>query len=152
MDAPRVLQIGGQDRTADLGHALRGAAEAMCDADLAERIRQEAVVLALGRDASGELFLDRHAELLRSRSAVDASKLTIPETPGPAGRPVSMLRRVLWKLLRHQQDWITFRQNTINAQLLYALEFEKQARRHEAAELRRRLDALERGQQPDTSS
>lgn len=141
--APNVLMVGGEDRSRDLGPELRDAAASLQDAGLAERIRKESDLTGLGAASDTEAYLDRHMELLRGRTAVDVSELTIPRTTGPGGRHITRLRTVLWKLLRHQQDWVALRQNAVNAQLAYELEFERDARRRDVAALEARVRALE---------
>ena len=62
-----------------------------------------------------------------------------PDPRGFGGR----IRRFLWNLLRYQHDWMSSRQNSINVQLSYELEFEKEERKKQVAELERRVRELE---------
>ena len=136
--APK-LQAAGKDRSGDLGREIAGAAAARPDHGLARQITCEMDVLGLRSADSTADYLDRHVDILRARNQVDPASFQAPAFSGWMG-PV---RRLLWKLLRHQHDWMSCRQNSINVQLAYELEFEKEERKKQVAELERRIRELE---------
>jgi hypothetical protein len=138
----RIL-VGGKDRTADLGAELEAAARRRRDLGLVSLLEQEKAILSLkSRGNSGE-YLDRHIELLRSRHGVDAGRWRPAGGRGAGGRLLAAVRSMLWKVMRPSVDWLTFRQNAVNAQLGYELEFLRDECRARAGELERRLSALE---------
>jgi hypothetical protein len=135
MREPLKLQVAGKDRSGDLGREIAGVAAARSDHGLATQIAYEMDVLGLRSAGSTAEYLDRHVGILRVRNQVDPSAFE-----GPMGR----VRRFLWNLLRYQHDWTSFRQNSINVQLSYELEFEKEERKKQVAELDRRIRELEK--------
>jgi len=133
------LQVAGKDRSGDLGREIAGSAAVRPDHGLATLIAYEMDVLGLCSADSAAEYLDRHVKVLRVRNQVDPSAFE-----GPMGR----VRRFLWNLLRYQHDWTSFRQNSINVQLSYELEFEKEERKKQVAELERRIRELEKRENP----
>jgi hypothetical protein len=138
------LQVAGKDRSSDLGRELAGSAAARPDHGLATHIAYETDVLGLRSAESAAEYLDRHVKILRVRNQVDPSAF---EGPGSGGLMVRV-RRFLWNLLRYQHDWTSFRQNSINVQLSYELEFEKEERKKQDAELEQRIRELEKRETP----
>ena len=137
------LQVAGKDRSDDLGREIAGAA-ARPDHGLARHIAYEMDVLGLRTAPCEEEYLDRHVKILRARNQVDPSSFAGSVSCGIMDR----IRRFLWKLLRYQHDWMSFRQNSINVQLSYELEFEKEDRKKQVAELERRIHELEKRSNP----
>ena len=139
--------VAGQDRTQDLGQALRQQAAAMERRDARGKPAQlpaDISALALARAKSDADYLDHLIRLIRYRDAVDTLDFEIPRKPGVAGLCMKRLKAFLWNLLRYQHDRITFRQNLINTQLTSALEFEVIQRQKETADLKRRVAELEK--------
>lgn len=137
------VRVAGRDRSEDLGKELIEASRQRPDFGLSQQIAEETDVLALKSAGKMSDYLDRHVTLLRSRNCVDTAFFDIPAKQGIAGRVMYLIRRFLWKVLRHQHDWMAFHQNSINVQLAYELEFEKEAREKEIKALEERLNRLE---------
>lgn len=72
----------------------------------------------------------------------------MPRKPGVLGGLFAAGRLVLWKALRYQHDHMAFRQNTLNELTISAIEFERRNAAAELADLRRRLEVLERAGRP----
>ena len=141
------LNVAGQDRTQDLGQAMRQQAAAMERRDARGKPAQlpaDISALALARAKSDADYMDHLIRLIRYRDAVDTLDFEIPRKPGLAGLCLKRLKAFLWNLLRYQHDRITFRQNLINTQLTSALEFEVSQRQKETADLKRRVAELEK--------
>jgi len=141
------LSIDGQDRTQDLGPALRQQAAMMARGDdhhQPARIPADISALTLTRAKSDAEYMDHLMRLLCYRDAVDTVDFHIPMHPGLVGRCMARFKAFLWKLLRYQHDRAAFRQNLINTQLTSALEFEFTQRQKETADLKRRVAELEK--------
>lgn len=141
------ISIAGQDRTRDLGQALRQQAEAMARGAASRKLSPlppEIGALALARAKSDAEYMDHLIRLIRCRDAVGPLDFDIPRKPGLAGLFMTRLKTFLWKLLRYQHERIAFRQNLINTQLTGALEFEFTQRRKETDDLKRRVAELEK--------
>lgn len=141
------LSVAGQDRTQDLGQALRRQAGVMESGPAGRkmaRLPPEISALALAQAKSDDEYMDHLVRLIRYRDAVDTSDFDIPRMPGVMGLCLARLKAFLWKLLRYQHDRVAFRQNLINTQLTSALEFEFVQRRKEIADLKRRVAELEK--------
>ncbi|MFN2352425.1 MAG: hypothetical protein ABR497_10810 [Kiritimatiellia bacterium] len=129
----------------ELAGQVRAAADDMARGPRRpDEVSPEIGAPALAHCASDADYLEHFMRLLRYRDAVDTLDFEIPCRPGPAGRLMRALKRVLWKLLRYQHDRIAFRQNLINGLHTQALEWELRQRQREIAELRGRITALER--------
>jgi hypothetical protein len=137
------LEIAGKDRGGDIGRELLEEAGQRTDAALSARIARERPVLDLKSASCTESYQDCQVELMRARNCVDPSGFDTPAGRGPAGRLRHLFRRLVWRLLRYQYDWLTFEQNTINVQLTYELEFERDLRRKQTSELSARIRRLE---------
>jgi len=149
------LLINGRDRSEDVGKQLIETARQRPDCGLSKQIAEEMDVLALKSTGKMTAYLDRHVELLRSRNCVDTTHFVFPVSrpewfgasdaarPGVVGHVMYLLKRFLWKVLRYQHDWMAFHQNSINVQLAYELEFEKEAREKDVKALEERLNRLE---------
>jgi hypothetical protein len=134
------LWINGREREADLGREVREEAGALRDPALECCLRAERPILAAGETEGPEACTDALLEALRARCAVDVAAYALP---AGGRRPVALLRRLLWRLMRHPHEWFAFRHNTIHAQLVAQLLFEREERRREAEELRARVAHLE---------
>lgn len=140
------LSIAGQDRTQDLGPALRQQAATMARGDdrhQPARIPVNISALALAQTKSDAEYLDHFIRLIRYRDAVDTLDFEIPRKPGVIGLGLARFKAFLWKLLRYQHDRITFRQNLINGLYSSALEYEVALRQKAVADLDQRLQRLE---------
>lgn len=139
--------VAGQDRTQELGQALRQQVEGMRRGDIRRQPAQVSTAisaLSLRQAASESDYLDELVRLMRYREGVDTLDFYIPVRPGLGGRLLGRVKQALWKLLRYQHDRITYRQNLINSLLAGALEFESAARRKNEAELNKRIAELEK--------
>jgi hypothetical protein len=138
------LRIAGRDESATLGRQIEAAAAQRPDpAGLGPLLDREAPVLTDGWRGDAATFADRHIALMQVRQAVDTGEFAASTRAGMLGVAMGWVRRFLWKLLRYQHDWVTFRQSAINEQLLHALVLERQARADRDRDLERRLAALE---------
>lgn len=107
-------------------------------------VSEDIGALALQKAGSDADYQEQFMRLLRYRDAVDTLDFEIPRRAGPAGLIMRPIKRLLWKLLRYQHDRITFRQNLINGLFTQGIELEMRQRRRETAEMRARIDSLER--------
>ena len=137
------VRIAGRDRTDDLGRELTERSRLRPDCGLALRIAQEADVLSLSHSRSTADYSAGQMRLLRSRNCVDTSQFDVPARAGLLGRMAAVFKRFLWRVLRYQHDWSVFRQNSTNVQLSYELEFEREERAKQIADLERRVRELE---------
>ena len=137
------LVIAGKDRTDDLGRQLAETAQRRTQAILEESLRKESDVLALRESDSQEEYLRRHVTLLRARNCVDPARFETPCRPGVFGRCLHGIRMFLWKVFRYQHEWTAARQNTINVQLAYELECERELRERQVRRLEDRVRRLE---------
>ncbi len=135
------LWINGREREADVGRELSAKAAALRDPEIECCLRAEQPLLAAGEAGEPEDCTDALLEALRARCAVDVAAYALPVG---GRRPAALLRRLLWRLMRHPHEWFAFRHNTIHAQLVAQLLFEREERRREAEELRARVARLER--------
>ena len=137
--------VAGKDRTAELGPALSAGAQAMVGRDHAPKMLEEVYTSLSLRDAGNDAeFLDRLVLLLWHKTGVATVGFYMPRKPGPLGWIGAQLRRALWKVLRYQHDRIAYQQNMINTQLTVALEFMHEQYKGHIAELRTRVEELER--------
>ena len=144
MNETLKLQVAGVDRSADLGREITAAAAARPDCGLAEAVGHEMDVLSLRSAGNTADYLDKHSLVLHARNQVDPAAFALP-----AGRSFrDRVRLFLWKLLRYQHDWMLSRQNSINVQLTYELEFEREERKKQVAGLERRIRELEKRATP----
>ena len=91
-------------------------------------------VLGLSKAETEDAFAGKHLELLRSRCYVDNNIMPV------AGG----IRRVFWRIMRPVFDWMSHKQNQVNAQLVHALELEKHVRDREVTELKKDIEALKK--------
>lgn len=138
------LSIAGRDRSADLAEELVAQAERRSNPDLTEKIEKEKDILCLKDSGGAEDYQDRHLLLMRSRNCVDPASFNLPSGRGLIGVLLRFVRRIFWKISRWQCDEMAFRQNAINAHMTYQLEFERDARRKQVADLSKRVEKLER--------
>ena len=141
------LRIAGQDRSQDMGPALRQQAAMMARGDdrhQPARIPADISALTLTRAKSDAEYMDHLMRLLCYRDAVDTVDFHIPMHPGLVGQCMARFKAFLWKLLRYQHDRAAFRQNLINTQLTSALEFEFAERKKTTDDLKRRVAELEK--------
>ena len=137
------LHVAGTDRTERLGADLERAAVALRAPDLECRLAREAPALALREAENSRDYVDRYLAIVRSRACVDPSAYRPPVGRGFRGRFLHRIRRFLWRLMGDQHEWVARRQNAVNLQLVYELEFEVEARRRQVAELEARIRDLE---------
>jgi len=138
------LMLAGRDRTDDVGADVEVQARALSDPELESLLRGEQPVLDLGAGCGGPAYIRHFTQLVRIRTSVDTAKIRVPEGHGFGGGLWMAFRRLMWRIMRFAHDDYAFRQNTVNTALGYGLEFESEERRREGAELRQRIDQLER--------
>lgn len=131
------IKVAGEDRTSDIGESLKELSGTRQSGNETGAQDAGSAVLALTASGSESEFADRHIALLRQSCFVDNAKIDLPS--GSAARSV---RKLLWKILRPVFDWISHRQNNINAQIVQALEMEKKIRDREIRQLRKDIDEL----------
>lgn len=152
MGAVVLLRIAGRDCSRDLGPQLEEAARAREDRGVAVSVGAEGEILSLRTARDLAEYQQIHGELLRSRSGVDTSRFRAPGGDGARAWLRGMVWRLLWRVLRYQHDWVTFRQNTVNMQLLCRSEVEREIRAGQIAELERRVRDLETSRSTDDPS
>jgi hypothetical protein len=140
-----LLTVAGEDCSAELGQQIAAEAAAVDAHQLREHLAGELVLTTLAEEKSEEDFLTHQLELFGTRTQLDMNKCSLPDSSGGiARRMLGKLRGLVWKLLRFAFDWITFHQNAVNEQQILTLSHEVRLRRRENAELRRRIEALEK--------
>lgn len=137
------LEIAGKDRSADLGAEISAAASGRKYQALEMLAAREAPVMRLSTCANTDRFLDTHIELTHSRNCIETSEFDTFIGKGLFGGLFRAVKRFLWKVLRYQHDWMSFRQNAVNIQMNYQLKFEHEDRMRTMAELEERVKALE---------
>jgi hypothetical protein len=137
------VSVAGRDRTADLGCEVVREAARRRHEWLERQLADEKDVLALKSAPSAAAFQSRHLDVLRSRWMIDTGRFSTPSGPGFLGALVLQARFFLWRIFRYQHDWVSFRQNAVNAQLFYALLFECEERTRQVRELEARVRDLE---------
>ena len=152
MNAPMSLIIAGQNRTSDLGRELIEEAHRHPCPELQARIDREPLLTHPGALDPAIPFPRAHLDLLHHRQTVDLNQFRTPGAPGLRGRLLHRLRQLLWTVFRYQHEWSTFKQNSINTQLTYALEFEQAERQREVQALNKRIDQLEQQLRDATKS
>ncbi len=139
------LTVAGKDRSGDFGQSIADSAKARAKSkDAPEFLTAECSALSLLSAEDDRDFLNRFTQLLLENYGVNTLDFYIPRGPGLRGAIVARCRRLLWKLLRYQQDRIVFQQNVINMQHTAAVEFMQEQHDREIAELRSRISSLER--------
>lgn len=143
---PMKILIAGQDRTQDLGAAIRNAAAGLKKLKgraAPPRVSTEIGALALHQSTSDTEYYEHFIRLLRYRDAFDTCDFDIPRRRGLFGALMGGIKKFLWKLLRYQHDRIAFRQNLINSLFTNAFECEAVERKRGDGELQGRLEKLE---------
>ena len=135
--------IADNDRTKDLGAEIRRAANTRRRGRAPQSVSPIIGALCLSKTESEEEYLREFIRLLRYRDAFDTLDFDIPRRPGPRGRVMAAIKKLLWKLLRYQYARIAFKQNLINRMFTNALECEFALRERETGELKRRIEELE---------
>ena len=138
------LSIAGEDCGHTFGEEIVESARCRRDERLEAALAQEAVLLGLKGSRHTADYLQRHIERFRSRTGIDPAGFSTPGRPGVCGRLLHLVRTGLWRLLKYQHEWLVFRQNTVNRQLAYELDFEHEERRWTETALEQRLLDLER--------
>ena len=137
------VSVAGRDRTADLGVAALRATNSRRHEWMEGQLVGEKDVLALPSAPSAPAFHARFLDVLRARLMVDPSLFATPSGPGFLGAMMLQFRIFLWRLFRYQHDWVVFHQNSVNAQLFYAVLFECEERTRQVRELEARVRDLE---------
>jgi hypothetical protein len=138
------ITVAGEDRSGDLGSAVLEQAAALRAAGSAGALSPEHSALSLRQASDADEYLNRFIGLIRMRHGVRTTDYYIPRAPGLRGRVSLSLKTFLWKLLRHQHERIAFQQNLINELEINSAEFQRDRLKQEIAELKRRLDSLEK--------
>jgi hypothetical protein len=129
----RRVMVAGEDRTAELPGVVVPVAAA---------VRPLALELAEAR--SEEEYLSLLIGQLRTQGAIRVERFETPRQAGLMGRLMTPVRRLLWKLLRHQHEAMAFQQNAVNAQVAAGLEFIREEYRKRLDRLEARMAALEK--------
>jgi len=138
------IRIDGEERAA-LGAEIAERARRLRESGGGPRfLAPQHSALLLREAVSEEEYDRRYARLLQMRCGVDPGDFKVPHRKGAAGMLAGWVRVLLWKLLRHQHERMAFQQNIINELLAAAVEFERRRRRRETADLRRRIEQLEK--------
>lgn len=119
--------VANRDRTAELGPSLKVDAEQRARDPRCLFLDWSVNALSLS-DATSEVdYLDRFIRLTRYKNHVDTRIFDIPRSAGLKGRIMTVVKQVLWKVLRYQHDRMAFRQNLVNSNLIAAVEFQRDA-------------------------
>jgi hypothetical protein len=139
-EQPQIL-IGGHDRTAALAAPMAEAVAEMERRKDSVFLPSHMSSLRLREARNGPELMSIYADLLRYRHHVDPAVFVLPPARSGRGRVVNLVRRLFWKILRHQHERMFFRQNLINSHLTGLLDI--QAR--EIRDLRNELELLRKG-------
>ncbi len=138
------IKINGNDRTAEIGRQLTEASARRSAGKYEELAACENPVLGLAGSARKGTLPDDHMKLLRARLEVDSSLFAVPSAgSGLLAGLKRWLRGFLWTLLSYQHNWFAFRQNAVNTQLYYLMEFERAEYLRKINDLEQRLRMLE---------
>lgn len=135
-----TISVNGSDVTDVVGANLKMVAGMRDGAKASDGLRMGSEVLELAESPSEGVFAGRHLELLRHSCYVDNDKFTF--SSGSAGGIGRLVRMIGWKVLRPVLDWISHKQNNINAQIVHAMELEKKERDRQVARLQSAIDEL----------
>ena len=142
--------VNGEDRSGSLGRLVEADLSGLEDPEIEQRLSRERPILGLRESRNEAQFQLRHSTLLRSRDCVDTSGFSTPGSRGLLGYLSYTFRKIMWRLLRYQHDWMSFAQNGVNIQFTHHLEVERRTRERQCAELERRIGRLEQTEsQPD---
>lgn len=141
MEASLKISVAGKDVTSEVSDNLKHISETRTDTAVGADRGKE--VLEMKDADSEEQLAGKHLELIRSSSYVDTSRFEF--SGGAMGSMMRVVRRLLWKMLRPAFDWIVHKQNNINAQLIHALELEKNERDRQIAELKAEIKGTKAG-------
>lgn len=139
------ITVAGKDRTAEIGQQIAADAarlKATCSID---SLSPEHSALLLKQAASRDDYTRRFIGLLRIRHGARTTDFYIPRGPGLKGKVAVALKSFLWKLLRYQHDRMAYQQNLINELAINALEFQQDQLSQELADLKQRVEGLEKG-------
>ena len=139
------ITVAGQDRTGDLGSAVAAEADRLRTGGGIGALAPDHTALRLKRSRDLDDYVYHFIELLRMRHGVRTSDYHIPRGPGLRGTVAVAVKTFLWKLLRYQHDRLTLQQNLINELEINSAEFQRDRLKQEIAELKRRIDSLEKG-------
>ena len=104
----------------------------------------EHTALTFKRAMGSDEFTRWFVSLLRIRHGVRTEDYFIPHGPGLRGKLALRLKLFLWRLLRYQRDRIAFQQNLINELTIMGLELQQKQMETRFAELKDRLDQMEK--------
>lgn len=138
------LRINSEDRSGDLGRQLADTASGRCACSYKYLVEMQKPVVGLTGSARKGRLADEHMRLVRSGLEVDPSRFELSGGRGFLGGMKVRFRRFLWRLLSYQHNWMAFRQNAVNTQLYYLIEFERSEHQRKVQELERRVNALEK--------
>ena len=139
------LKIGGNERTNDLARQFAAEAAGLRLPGFERRLSDELSILDLKNAEDEAAFLDKLVEIYGERTQIDLAKCRLPSGSGGAvSKLVGALRSFIWRLLKFAFGWLVFNQNVINEQQVVALAHEVRLRQKENADLRSRIEEIER--------
>lgn len=134
------ISVSGKDVTDEVVENLKNVADMRDGAQACESLKQAGEVTGLAEAGDQAEFAGRHLELLRHSCYVDNERFSFSK--GSAGVAGVMVRKICWKILRPVFDWISHKQNNINAQIVHAMELEKKVRDSQIARLEKEIKEL----------
>lgn len=137
------IHIAGTDRTEELGRQVAEAAARLKADPPVVPLWPGHSALSLKQSKDDADYLCRLIDLLRLRHGIRLGRFHIARAPGLRGRLSLAWKTLMWRLLRYQHERIAFQQNLVNELAISALEFQRDQRTRDLAEVRRRLDRLE---------
>jgi hypothetical protein len=132
------ISVAGEDVTQEIEGVLKSISRqrgSLC----ADDARACEVLKMKEAGSAGELA-SAHMEALRKACFVDTAQY---QFDGQAlGGILRAARKAVWSILRPVIEWIVHRQNNINAQVVQAIELQKNEFDRELAELRKDIESL----------
>ena len=136
------ISLAGEDMTAEISGNLRKVAGMRDAAGVAGDSANKAAVLDLAAASNEKEFACKHLVLLRQSCYVDNESMMLPD--GSMGGAARAVRKLFWKILRPVFDWMSHKQNNINAQIVQALDLDKKERDRDLLQLRREIEELKK--------
>ena len=141
------LTVAGKDRSGDLAREIVAEAQRLAASVSVGTLSPGHSALRLKDAADPGAYLAKYLELLRIRHGVRTGDFPIARRAGGCGRAWAAVKQGLWKLLRYQHERIAHQQNLINELAIHLAEFQRDEYAREIADLRGRVERMERERQ-----
>jgi hypothetical protein len=137
------ISVAGEDVTSEVSANLEKVVDMRDGASVREELEKKDGILDLASAKTEAEFGGKHITELRHRCYVDVDRMVLPD--GAMGGVGRILRKVAWKITKPFLAWACHKQNNVNAQIVQALELEKNERDRQLEELKVEIKALKNG-------